>query len=294
MIPDYANRGEKLFGVFLKVYFCTFTENGLAVYEQCHADRKSFLSNHCTMTKNDIQLIRSLADKKGRTETGLFLAEGAKLVEEMLASELEVERVLAVGEAAQRFSGEAITLQQMARITALKTPTEVVALVRIPRYTLSAEEVSRELILVLDGVQDPGNMGTILRLADWFGIRNVVCSPHSADCFNPKVVQATMGAISRVRVHYRPLEPFLEEMTAAGVPVYGTFLDGRNIYEARLSARGLIVMGNEGRGISEGVARCVSDRLYIPPYPLGKPSSESLNVAVATAIVCAEFRRPGR
>ena len=220
------------------------------------------------MTKNDIQLIRSLADKKGRAETGLFLAEGVKLVEEMLASDLQVERVLAVGEAAERFSGEKITSQQMQRISALKTPTEVVALVRIPRYGWSAEQISQELSLALDGVQDPGNMGTILRLADWFGIRDVVCSPNSADCFNPKVVQATMGAIARVQ--------------------------GRNIYEVPLSARGVIVMGNEGRGISPEVGRCVSDRLYIPPYPPGRPSSESLNVAVATAVVCAEFRRPGR
>ena len=246
------------------------------------------------MTKSDIQLIRSLADKKGRAEAGLFLAEGEKLVEEMLASALEVERVLAVGEAAERFSGEAITAQQMARISALKTPTEVVALVRIPRHELSVERLGDRLSLMLDGVQDPGNMGTILRLADWFGIREVICSPQSADCFNPKVVQATMGAIARVRVHYQPLVPLLKTVTAKGIPVYGTFLDGRNIYEARCSARGVIVMGNEGRGISEEVARCVTDRLYIPPYPTGKPSSESLNVAVATAIVCAEFRRPGR
>lgn len=246
------------------------------------------------MTKNDIQLIRSLADKKGRAETGLFLAEGAKLVGEMLASDLQVERVLAVGEAAERFSGEEITLQQMQRISALKTPTEVVALVRIPRHVGSATQISRELCLALDGVQDPGNMGTILRLADWFGIRDVVCSPHSADCFNPKVVQATMGAIARVRVHYLPLAPFLQEVVALGVPVYGTFLEGRNIYEVPLSTRGVIVMGNEGRGISDEVARCVSDRLYIPPYPAGRPSSESLNVAVATAVICAEFRRPGR
>ncbi len=246
------------------------------------------------MTKNDIQLIRSLADKKGRAETGLFLAEGVKLVEEMLASDLQVERVLAVGEAAERFSGEKITSQQMQRISALKTPTEVVALVRIPRYGWSAEQISQELSLALDGVQDPGNMGTILRLADWFGIRDVVCSPNSADCFNPKVVQATMGAIARVRVHYLPLVPCLQKVAALNVPVYGTFLEGRNIYEVPLSARGVIVMGNEGRGISPEVGRCVSDRLYIPPYPPGRPSSESLNVAVATAVVCAEFRRPGR
>lgn len=244
------------------------------------------------MTKNDIQLIRSLSDKKGRAETGLFLAEGAKLVEEMLASDLQVERVLAVGEAAGRFPGEVISAQQMQRISALKTPTDVAALVRIPARRLSVEKACEDLCLVLDGVQDPGNMGTILRLADWFGIREVVCSPHSADCFNPKVVQATMGAIARVQVHYTELEAFLAEAARLDVPVYGTFLDGGNIYDARLTERGVVVMGNEGRGISPEVARYVSDRLYIPPYPPGNPTSESLNVAVATAIVCAEFRRP--
>ena len=146
-------------------------------------------------------------------------------------------------------------------------------------------------MLALDDVQDPGNMGTIVRLADWFGIRDIVCSEATADCFNPKVVQATMGAITRVRVHYLPLPGLLEKALSDGIPVYGTFLDGDDIYGAELSADGILVMGNEGKGIGPDVEKCVSRRLYIPSYPGGTATSESLNVAVATAVACAEFRR---
>ena len=147
------------------------------------------------------------------------------------------------------------------------------------------------LVLALDDVPDPGNMGTIVRLADWFGIRDIVCSEATADCFNPKVVQATMGAIPRVRVHYLPLSGLLEKALSDGIPVYGTFLDGDDIYGAELSADGILVMGNEGKGIGPDVEKCVSRRLYIPSYPGGTATSESLNVAVATAVACAEFRR---
>lgn len=243
------------------------------------------------MTKADIQSIRSLSDKRGRLAHGLFVAEGAKLVGELICSGLCVERVVAVPEFSEAFpSAEVITPAEMARISALKTPTGVLALVRIPVHRLDVAGACRGLCLALDGVQDPGNLGTILRVADWFGIRDVICSPDSADCFNPKVVQATMGAIARVRVHYRPLEEFLRTAGAAA-PLYGTFLDGEKIYDAELSAGGVIVLGSEGRGISPEAERLISRRLFIPPYPPGKPGGESLNVATAAAIVCAEFRR---
>ena len=140
-------------------------------------------------------------------------------------------------------------------------------------------------------MQNPGNVGTIIRLADWFGIRDILCSEGTADCFNPKVVQATMGAILRVRVHYTPLAPLLAEAAAGGIPVYGTFLEGENIYTEELSPTGIVVMGNEGRGVTEAVARSVTRKLFIPPWPAGRRGSESLNVAMATGIVCAEFRR---
>jgi len=145
--------------------------------------------------------------------------------------------------------------------------------------------------LALDGVQNPGNLGTIIRLADWFGISDIYCSPDTADCYNPKVVQATMGAILRVRVHYLPLADFLAKTAAEKTPVYGTMLDGENIYSTTLSANGVIVMGNEGKGVSEECARSFTHRLLIPSYPPERQGSESLNVAMATGIVCAEFRR---
>ena len=175
--------------------------------------------------------------------------------------------------------------------SALKTPTPVLALIELPRYRLSAGTGTDDLALALDGVQDPGNLGTIVRLADWFGIRDIVCSENTADCFGPKAVQATMGAVARVRVHYTALESFLARAAERGTPVYGTFLEGEDIYRAGLSAGGIVVMGSEGNGISSGTARCVTRRLFIPPYPGAAPTSESLNVAMATAVVAAEFRR---
>lgn len=166
--------------------------------------------------------------------------------------------------------------------------------VEIPRYALPCDPGGDALALLLDDVQDPGNLGTIVRLADWFGIRDIFCSPASADCFNPKVVQATMGAVLRVRVHYTDPAALLDRASEAGVPAYGTFLDGENIYEAELSPTGILVMGNEGNGIGPAVAERISRRLYIPPYPAAVPTSESLNVAVAAAVAVAEFRRRSR
>ena len=140
-------------------------------------------------------------------------------------------------------------------------------------------------------MQNPGNLGTIIRLADWFGITDIICSPGSADCFNPKVVQATMGAILRVRIHYTELAACLSAAAVQGLPVYGTFLEGENIYGSELTPEGIVVMGNEGRGVTEAVARTVTRKLFIPPWPAGRRGAESLNVAMATGIVCSEFRR---
>ncbi len=240
-------------------------------------------------TRAEIQLIRSLADKRARDEHRLFVAEGAKLVDEILASELRVRQLFTVSEDfARRFRAtEIVSPREMERLSLLKTPSEVVALVEIPqRPEFDPDAAQTELVLALDGVQDPGNLGTIVRLADWFGIRNIACSPGSADCYNPKVVQATMGAIIRVAVHYAPLAEWLGGCRA---PVYGTFLEGDNIYKCGLAPAGVVVMGSEGRGISSDLERLVTHKLYIPPY--GDSLSESLNVASATAIVCSEFRR---
>jgi TrmH family RNA methyltransferase len=163
------------------------------------------------------------------------------------------------------------------------------SVVEMPKSKIASVKPDSSLVLALDRVQNPGNLGTIIRLADWFGISDIVCSEDSADCFNPKVVQATMGAILRVRVHYTNLAKWLGEQR--GAKIYGTFLEGENIYSAQLDKSGIIVMGNEGQGISTEVAATVSHKLLIPPYPADRSGSESLNVAVATAVICSEFRR---
>lgn len=243
------------------------------------------------MTKAEIRLVRALADKRGREEHGLFVAEGAKLVAELRASHLRVQRIFA---REGLFAGpevETVSPQEMERLSLLKTPSDALALVEIPRRRLDPAALAGRLTLALDDVQNPGNMGTIIRLADWFGITDIVCSESTADCFNPKVVQATMGAILRVRVHYTDLARLLAEAPALGLPVYGTFLEGDDLYDAPLTAAGIVVMGNEGRGVTPAVARTVTRKLFIPPYPADRRGSESLNVAMAAGIVCAEFRR---
>ena len=161
--------------------------------------------------------------------------------------------------------------------------------IRDRQYTLDPEAVRSSLCLALDDVQDPGNLGTIIRLADWFGIEHIICSQNTVDVYNPKTIQATMGGIARVKVHYTSLPDFIRSL--GDTPVFGTFLDGKNMYEQPLSANGLIVMGNEGNGIGKEVATLINRKLYIPNYPAGQETSESLNVAIATAVICAEFRR---
>ena len=242
------------------------------------------------MTKAEIQFVRSLADKRVRDEERLFIAEGDKLISEILASGWKIRHLYALE---GHFEGHAeqVSAKDMERISQLKTAPSSLAIVEQPRYKTPASASAERLALALDGVQNPGNLGTIIRLADWFGIEDIYCSPDTADCFNPKVVQATMGAILRVRIHYLQLADFLSRTAAADTPVYGTMLDGENIYDAKLSTGGVIVMGNEGKGVSETCIKSFSRRLLIPTYPADRQGSESLNVAMATGIVCAEFRR---
>ena len=247
------------------------------------------------LSKNQIKFIQSLARKKGRLESGCFLAEGNKLVEDTLHA-FQCRMLVATPEwwaqhsTVQAHTKVEVTHDELARVSQLTTPQEVLAVYVIPQQSLDVEHLHGKLSLVLDTVQDPGNLGTIIRIADWMGIRHIICSPETADVYNPKVVQATMGALARVTLHYTPLVPFMEQLNNS-MPVYGTFLDGENIYQKTLSANGLIVMGNEGNGISPSLEPYISHRLYIPNFPQGAVTSESLNVAVATAITCAEFRR---
>lgn len=243
------------------------------------------------MTKAEIQLVRALADKRGRTEHGLFVAEGEKLIGELRASQLRVRKIFALEGVFEGPDVETVAPRDMERLSLLKTASNSLALVEIPRYDLDSATLGESLTLALDEVQNPGNLGTIIRLADWFGIGDIVCSEGTADCFNPKVVQATMGAILRVRVHYTDLPHVLRDAAAREMPVYGTFLEGENLYETQLTPGGIVVMGNEGRGVTPATAAAVTRKLYIPPYPADRRGSESLNVAMATGIVCAEFRR---
>lgn len=184
-----------------------------------------------------------------------------------------------------------ITEQQLKKITQLKTPPPILALCEIPRNSLDSNDWQHCLTLALDDIQDPGNLGTIIRLADWFGIAHVVCSLNTADAYNPKVVQATMGAIARVELHYTNLAAFLAVQSKNNIPIYGTFLDGDNIYTQELSKSGIIVMGNEGKGISPAIAEWIDKKLLIPSFSSNTTHSESLNVSMATGIVLSEFKR---
>jgi len=237
--------------------------------------------------------IRSLEQKKFRQEQGLFLAEGSKCCTDLLG--LLPCRFLAATtdwlKAHQNLRAAEIvdaSQEEIRKASLLKNPQEVLAVFEIPSYELNTELLKGNLSLALDNIQDPGNLGTILRIADWFGIRHVLCSIGTVDAFNPKTVQATMGAIGRIRIHYTDLPEFLK---TTQLPIYGTFLEGKILYEADLQMESIIVMGNEGNGISEVVGKLVTDKLFIPDYPVGQTGSESLNVSVATAIVCSEFRR---
>ena len=244
------------------------------------------------MIKADIQFVRSLADKRVRDRERLFVAEGAKLVEEIMASALTIRCVYTTRAELRGERVELVDRRDMERISQLKTPTDTLAVVEQPTYEFDIRRVADSLVLALDGVQNPGNLGTIIRLADWFGVEDIVCSAECADCFNPKVVQATMGAILRVRIHYTDnLARLLHTASECGAPIYGTLLEGENIYEHRLEQRGVVVMGNEGQGLSEECRNVLTDKLLVPPYPKDVATSESLNVAMATGIVLAEFRR---
>lgn len=246
------------------------------------------------LSKNKIKYIRSLELKKNRKETHAFLAEGHKLVGDLLG---HFPCILLVATSKwlhnhKKIQAEEIievTEEELSRASLLKTPQEVLAVFRQPHYPFNPAIAQEQLCLALDDVQDPGNLGTIVRIADWFGIRHIFCSTGTADIYNPKTVQATMGAIARVELHYCDLPQTIGSLR--DVPVFGTFLDGDNIYTQELDSRGIIIMGNEGKGISPEVSRFINRRLLIPNFPQGCETSESLNVAVATAITCSEFRR---
>lgn len=246
-----------------------------------------------SISNNEIKRIKALQQKKFRDETGLFVAEGEKMVDEARRSSFRIENI---------YLRDEIGEEAMKRISALSSPSPALAVIRKPEdmdiddpAELDSMLEEGGLYLALDTIRDPGNLGTIIRIADWFGIKAIFASKDTVDIFNPKVVQSTMGAVFRIRFHYVDLPALTERIISNGGKVFGTFLDGRNIYERELdtghSKPSVIVIGNESEGISAAVERHVSDRLYIPPYPADSPGSESLNAAIATAITVAEFRR---
>lgn len=246
------------------------------------------------LSKNQIKYIRSLGEKKFRNQFNTFVAEGEKLVFDLMES-CRCQIIAAIPEilnTRSNINAEIIieaTEEELKKATFLKTPPPVVAVFHKPYFDIDKTDLSKRLSIIMDNIQDPGNVGTIIRIADWFGIENIICSNNSADVYNPKTVQATMGSIARVKVIYTDIISFLSNNT--NLPIYGTFLDGNNIYGEKLSNHGLIVMGSEGKGISSEVEKFINKRLFIPNFPTDKKSSESLNVAAATAIVCSEFRR---
>lgn len=246
-----------------------------------------------SISNNEIKRIRSLQQKKFRDESGLFVVEGEKMVAEALASAFSVEEV---------YKRDEIGEEAMKRISSLSTPSPVLALVRKPSDIAPESLAYFDSMLSepgfyigLDSIRDPGNLGTIIRIADWFGADAVFASHDTVDIFNPKTVQATMGAIFRVKFHYVSMPGISDMILSHGGKVYGTFLDGENIYKRKLDTGAdcpvMVVTGNESEGISDEVGSLVSDRLFIPPFPADVRGSESLNAAVATAITVAEFRR---
>ncbi|PJJ10579.1 TrmH family RNA methyltransferase [Flavobacterium sp. 1] len=241
------------------------------------------------LSKNQIKLISSLQQKKYRFANQLFFAEGVKVIQELVKSNFELEHLYTTKEDFKAIAPNKITLiteNELNKISALSTPNTCLAVFKIP---MESKIIESGLVLALDSIRDPGNMGTILRLCDWFGIKQLVCSKETVDIYNPKVVQATMGSITRVNVNYVDLVPFLEKTK---LPVFGTFMDSDNIYKTALPQEGIIVMGNEANGISESIEKLVTKRITIPRF--GELQiTESLNVATATAIILSEFRRQG-
>lgn len=252
------------------------------------------------LSKNQLKYVRQLEHKKYRRREGLFVAEGPKVVGDLLAAGFNAKHVFATEDwHHEGVTAQVVSDEELCRLSFLQHPQQVLALFTLPDTSCLEEQFKFNnnhvpnilqdettcLALALDGVQDPGNLGTIIRVADWFGISTIFCSEDTADAFSPKTVQATMGSIARVNIIYTNI---VELLSSVDLPVYGTLLDGRNIYAEQLERRGIIVMGNEGNGISAEVRRLVTNPLLIPSFHKGP---ESLNVAIATAITCSEFMR---
>lgn len=247
-----------------------------------------------SLSKNKISYIQSLKQKKYRNEHNTFVAEGTKLISDLMPH-IPCQLLVVAEEAKNAFPNseaeETVVASQaeIKKASHLSTPPNAIAVFYQKTHNYSEIDLTHKLTIVLDGVQDPGNLGTIIRIADWFGIENIFCSKDTADVYNTKTVQATMGALCRVNIHYANIIDLLAQYSNSSV--YGTFLNGENIYTETLNPEGFIVMGNEGKGIRPEIEKLITHRLYIPSFSSNTTTSESLNVAVATAVVCSEFKR---
>lgn len=237
------------------------------------------------LSKNTIKRITRLGQKKYRTTQGLFVAEGVKVIQELLDSTIKLRELFVIEEMLfENHQGILISGRELKSISFLTTPQKALAVFEIPSFR---ERKNKGLTIALDNLRDPGNMGTIIRLCDWFGVEELICSEGTVDCYNPKVIQATMGSIARVRVVYTHLTQYLKEATRE---TYGTFMDGENVYKTVLPQEAIIVMGNEANGITEAVSALLKRQISIPRFGTLK-ATESLNVAMATSIFLSEFRR---
>lgn len=252
------------------------------------------------ISKNKVKFIISLQRKKTRDEEGLYIIEGDKLVREFLAAEVPVHTLVAKPEFLSSLQEnqlklvtavEDVSFEDLKLISTLKTPHNALAIVPIPKRELNTTDTLKGLCVALDCIQDPGNFGTIIRAAGWFGIKNIVCSPDSVDVYNPKVIQASMGALLHVSVYYYDLKNLLETAAAADIPVYGTLLEGESIYNHKLGNIGIILLGNESKGISASLSPFITDTIMIPKFSASKPGMDSLNVGMAASIIFSEFLR---
>jgi TrmH family RNA methyltransferase len=253
------------------------------------------------LSGNQVKHIHSLKQKKFREIYRQFLAEGSKLVKEILESQYRVINVYAIADwlkqnedilHSKQISFLEISMAEMKRITALSSPSPALAVAEIPEIS-SLPAVINDLVLVLDDIRDPGNLGTIIRIADWFGIKSIICSENTVDLYNPKVIHATMGSAFRVNILYANLKEFLSSLPLE-IKVYGTFAQGVSIYTTPLEKRGIIIIGSESSGISDEISLKVTDKISIPAYTKDSRHinhAESLNASIATAIICSEFRR---
>lgn len=236
------------------------------------------------VSKSQFKLIRSLQQKKFREKTGLFVAEGPKLIGDLLRSGIEIQSLFTTQNRENEENVYTISEVELNKISYLKTPNTSLAIFKIPKYIVHA---NKGLIVALDAVRDPGNLGTIIRLCDWFGVKQLICSPDTVDCFNPKVIQATMGSIARVQVFYEDLK---EYVIKTSLPVFGACMNGVSIYSRTFPEDAVVIMGNEANGISDEIIPLLNEKITIPQFGEHK-EVESLNVATATSIILSEFRR---